>query len=89
LRGIPPVSRTGAGPLGNFSDFGKSPLSGPAVLIGHQQQPADDRQVLEQLDSLSGIGHIAVEQQGGGNQEQQQQHCSESGFPALGKELGY
>ncbi len=53
-----------------------------AVLIGHQQQTAHDRQVLEQLNPLHPVGHIPVEQHGGGYQEQQQQHRSQSGLPA-------
>jgi len=80
--GIPPVSGSGAGCLGNFSGSGKSLVSVPAVLIGHQQQAAHDRQVLEQLNPLHLVSHIAVEQQGGGHQEHQQQHRSESGLPA-------
>lgn len=46
--------------------------STPAVLIRHQQQTAHDCQVLEQLNPLQLVGHIAVEQQGGGHQEHQQ-----------------
>ena len=60
-------------PLGKFLSSGKS-LSASAVLIGHQQQPADDRQVLEQLDPFLGAAHIAVEQQRRRHQEHHQQH---------------
>jgi hypothetical protein len=41
--------------------------------IGQQQQAAHDREVLEELDALLGIGHLVVKDQGGGHSEQQQQ----------------
>ena len=61
-------------PLGKFLNSGKSLISAPAVLIGHQQQPADDRQILEQLDPFLGAAHITVEQHHDGHQENHQQH---------------
>ena len=49
-------------PLGKFLSSDKS-FSASVVLIGHQQQPADDRQVLQELDPLAAVTHITVEQQ--------------------------
>ena len=60
-------------PLGKFLSSGKS-FSASVVLIGHQQQPADDRQVLEELNLFLGAAHIAVEQHRNGHQEHQKQN---------------
>ena len=67
-RGIPLFPETAAKPLGKFLGSRKS-TSGSAVLIGHQQQATDDRQVLQQLDPLHVVGHIAMEDQRRGHQE--------------------
>jgi hypothetical protein len=52
-----------------FLRFWAIPLSAFAVLIGHQQQAADNRQVLEQLNPLHFVCHVAVEDQRRGDQE--------------------
>jgi hypothetical protein len=80
-RGIPLFPETAAEPLGKFLSSGKS-LSGSAVLIGHQQQATDDRQVLEQLNPLHGVSHIAVKDHRRGHQEQQQQDRPQPCLPA-------
>lgn len=65
--------------LGKFFSSGIMPFSASAVLIGYQQQAADDRQVLEQLNPLYLVRHVAVEDQRGGSDEE---HLTMAGFPA-------
>ncbi len=81
-RRVFPPFREAAEGASEIFQFRGNPPSGAAVLIGHQQQAADDRQVLEQLNPLHLVRHIPVEDQRRGDQKQQQQHHTQPCPPA-------